>query len=345
MDTKAIEFLVLCVFSVLAIVAGYVARERRWLREEVSRRIHWVTIVVLWSVGGLLSLWNLAPDPANFWVLIVVPLCVAVPAYLTLWLARVLKMKPSRVGVLVLAAGTGNSGFTLGAFLCYTLLPSPDLLASEIASGADAEALAYNALAYGVLHVMTMSAATVFLLFPIAYKLGDHGQGDAPLRTVIVRSFVDWKAMMFYLAAVGVALAYLRVPFPQAVHDWHLLKILFYLGAATAYFGVGMRLHLSEIRPNARAHLLLAGIKFFALPLFAGALLLGAMHLGIVDPPPPLMVQSLMLLAFMPSAIQTVILSNLFHLDARMASSVWAVNTVAFFLIPLPVLLIALRWL
>ena len=202
-----------------------------------------------------------------------------------------------------------------------------------------------NALAYGVLTVMTMSASAVFFLFPLAYKLGDNGQGDDPLRTVIFRSFVNWKAMMFYLAAVGVALAYLRVPFPQVVHDWYLLKILFYLGAASAYFGVGLRLHLSEIRPHAKAHLLIAGIKFVALPLLTGAILLAAMTVGIIAPPPPLMVQSLMLLAFMPAAIQTVILSNLFHLDARMASSVWLINTLAFFIIPLPIILVAVRWL
>ncbi|MEM9414146.1 MAG: hypothetical protein AAGA29_01550 [Planctomycetota bacterium] len=345
MDTKAIEFLVLCVFSLLAILAGYVARERGWVREETSRRIHWVTIVVLWSTAGLLSLWNLTPDPANLWVLVIVPLCVAIPAYLTYLLTRMLKMRPNRAGVLVIAAGTSNSGFTLGAFLSYTLLPSPGLLESETAKGADPQTLAYNALAYGVLTVMTMSAATVFLLFPLAYKLGDNGQDDAPLRTIILRSFVDWKAMMFYLAVVGVALAYLHVPFPQFVHDFHVLKLLFYSGAAGAYFGVGMRLHFSEIRPNLRAHLLLAGMKFAAVPLLAGAILWGVMRLGVVEPPSPLMIQALMLLAFMPTAIQTVILSNLFHLDARMASSVWFVNTLLFFLIPLPVILVALRWL
>ena len=192
---------------------------------------------------------------------------------------------------------------------------------------------------------MTMSASVVFLLFPLAYKLGDHGKGDLPLRSVIIKSFIDWKAMMFYTAAVGIALAYLKVPFPEVVHDWHLLKILFYLGAGTAYFGVGMRLHLSQIRPHLKTHALLAGIKFVALPLLTGAILFAATYTGLVAPPPPLMIQSLMLLAFMPSAIQTVILSNLFHLDARMSSSVWVVSSVLFFLIPLPAILVALRWL
>jgi len=345
MDTKSIEFLLLCAFSIVAIVAGYAAREKGWLREEASRPVHWVTIVVLWSAGGLLSLWNLTPDPANLWILVVVPLTVALPAYAVLPIGRAMGLPRRRIGVLALAAGTANSGFTLGAFLCYTLLPSPKLLEQSVAGGATAHQLTYNALAYGVLTVMTMSASVVFLLFPLAYKLGDHGQDDLPLRRVITKSFVDWKAMMFYTAAVGVALAYLRVPFPEVVHDWHLLKVLFYLGAGTAYFGVGLRLHFSELRPHLRTHLLLAGLKFVALPLMTGAILLAATRLGVVAPPPRLMVQALMLLAFMPSAIQTVILSNLFHLDARMASSVWTVNSVLFFLIPLPAIVVVLRWL
>lgn len=345
MDPKAVEFLLLCVFSVLAILAGYVSRERGWLREEASRHVHWVTIVILWSAGAVFSLWNLAPDRANLWVLIIVPLCVALPAYAVLPIARAMKLPRQQVGVLALAAGTSNSGFTLGAFLCYTLLPSPALLTQMTGEGAEPETLSYNALAYGVLAVMTMSAAVVFLLFPLAYKLGDHGKGDRTLRQLILRSFIDWKAMMFYCSAVGIALAYLRVPYPQVIHDWHLLKILFYLGAAGAYFGVGMRLHLSEIRPHLRSHALVAAIKFIAFPLLSGGLLLAATRAGVVAPPPPLMVQALLLLAFMPSAIQTVMLSNLFHLDARMASSVWVVNSVLFFLIPLPLMIVAMRWL
>ncbi len=345
MDPKALEFLLLCVFSVLAIAAGYLSRERGWLREETSRHVHWVTIVILWSAGAVFSLWNLAPEPANLWVLVVVPLCVALPAYGVLPIARAMKLPRQRVGVLALAAGTSNSGFTLGAFLCYTLLPSPGLLERLTRDGTEPRTLTYNALAYGVLTVMTMSAAVVFLLFPLAYKLGDHGKGDRTLGQLILGSFLDWKAMMFYCSAAGITLAYLRVPYPQVIHDWHLLKILFYLGAAGAYFGVGMRLHLSELRPHVRSHALIALIKFVALPVLTGGLLFAATRTGIVAPPPPLMVQSLLLLAFMPSAIQTVMLSNLFHLDARMASSVWVVNSLVFFLIPLPLIILALRWL
>ena len=50
--------------------------------------------------------------------------------------------------------------------------------------------------------------------------------------------------------------------------------------------------------------------------------------------------QTFLLIAFMPTAIQTVIVANLFHLDARMAGSVWIVNTLIFICLVLPAILL-----
>jgi len=348
MDAKTIQFFLLCLFSVICIAAGYQARKRAWVKEETSRSIHWVTIVMLWSTGGLLSLWNLDPVAANMWILLIQPILVGVPAYLAILIGKRIGLTKPQVGVLAIGAGTANSGFTLGAYLCYAQLPSPKLMDQLISqSHGDAEQLSLNALAYGVLTVMTMSASTVLLLFPVAYKLGDHTSSDMSLGRVIYKSFVDFKAVMFYMAAVGITLAYLKVPFPAQVIDWHILTFLFYVGAATAYFGVGLRLHLDQLRPHLKSHLILTGVRFAAVPLMTagifGLIFLASRFLD-VPAPPPLMVQSLLLLSFMPSAIQVVILSNLFHLDARMASSVWVVNTLLFLLIPLPILMLVIRW-
>jgi len=294
---------------------------------------------VIWSVGGLLSLWNLSPNRANLWILAIQPLLVAIPAFAMIPIARAMKLGRPQIGVLAIAAGVSNSGFTLGAFLCYALLPTPSLLTPMVQAGSDAQTLAVNALAYGVLSVMAMSAASVLMLFPLAHRFGEHHRSDQPLGRLILKSFADWKATMFYTAALGVALAYLGVPCPRQIHDWYLLKILFYLGAAGAYFGIGMRLHLGQIREHLRSHAVLFATKFLAAPVLTVAILWFASHCGLT-PPPALMVQSLILLGFMPTAIQTVILSNLFHLDARMASSLWLVNTLAFFLIPLPAMML-----
>lgn len=344
MDPRAIEFFALAVVSALSILAGYVSRKRGWLHEDASRTVHWYTIVVLWSFAGFFALWHLDPDPANLWVLAIEPLLVVIPAFLIIPLAKAIGLKRNQVGVLALAAGLRNSGFALGAFLAYAILPVGSLLREQV--GPDgilapdkADALSISALAYGLLIVMTMSMAVVIFLFPIVQHFAGHHEGGASLGQLIYKSFVDWKAMLFYASAAGIALAYAKVPAPPIVEDWYILKALIFLGSAAAYFGIGLRLHIDHLRPHAKSHALVAAVKFLATPVLTCALLFIARNLGLA-PPPGMLEQSFMLAAFMPTAIQTVIVANLFHLDARMAGSVWLVNTVLFIVIVLPAILL-----
>lgn len=343
MDPR-IEFFALIIASAISILAGYISRERGWLHEDFSRKIHWVTIVVLWSSAGCLALWHLDPDPANLWVLVVEPLLVIGPAFLIIPLAKAIKLKRNQVGVLALAAGLRNSGFALGAFLAYAILPVGNLMRQQagpdgILKPEQANALSISALAYGMVIVMTMSMAVVIFLFPMVQHFASDEDDKQPIGQIIYKSFVDWKAMLFYAAAAGIAMAYLKVPVPPVIEDWYILKILIFVGSITAYFGIGMRLHLDQIRPHIKSHAILGAVKFFVTPLLTIGLLLIASNLGI-DPPPAMLVQTFILIAFMPSAIQTVIVANLFHLDARMAGSVWIVNTLIFLCIVLPAILV-----
>lgn len=338
MDPRT-EFFALAVVSALSIIAGYVSRERGWLKEETSRSVHWFTIVVLWSAAGFLALWNLNPVPTNLWVLLIEPLLVVIPAFLIIPLAKAIKLKRDEIGVLALAAGLRNSGFALGAFLAYAILPVGELLREQERLGADFEALSISALAYGLLIVMTMSMAVVIFLFPMVQHFAGHHEGDVSLGRLIYKSFVDWKAMLFYSSAAGIALAYSPIPCPAIVHDWYILKVLIFVGSASAYFGIGMRLHIDHLHPHLKSHALVAGVKFLATPALTFALLWVASNTGLVEPPPPLLAQCFILIAFMPTAIQTVIVANLFHLNPRMAGSVWVVNTVFFAVVVLPIIL------
>lgn len=343
MDPRT-EFFALVIISALSILGGFLSRERGWLHEDFSRKVHWVTIVILWSSAGFFALWNLAPDPANLWVLAIEPLLVIVPAFLIIPLAKAIKLKRNQVGVLALAAGLRNSGFALGAFLAYAILPAGELLRQQ--SGPDgiltpqkADKLSISALAYGLLIVMTMSMAVVIFLFPMVQHFASDEADKQPIGRIIYKSFVDWKAMLFYSSAAGIALAYSPVDCPQIVHDWYILKVLIFVGSAAAYFGIGMRLHLDQIRPHIKSHAILGTVKFIATPLLTIGLLMIARNLG-TTPPPAMLDQTFILIAFMPTAIQTVIVANLFHLDARMAGSVWIVNTLIFLCLVLPVILL-----
>lgn len=343
MDPRT-EFFALVIVSALSILAGYISRERGWLHEDFSRKVHWVTIVILWSLAGFFALWNLEPKIANLWVLIIEPLLVVIPAFLIIPLAKAIKLKRNQVGVLALAAGLRNSGFALGAFLAYAILPVGNLLRQEagpdgVLSPEQAEALSISALAYGLLIVMTMSMAVVIFLFPMVQHFAGDEADKQPIGRIIYKSFVDWKAMLFYSSAAGIALAYSPIDCPAIVHDWYILKALIFVGSATAYFGIGMRLHIHHLRPHLKSHAILAAIKFLATPVLTLGLLLIARNLGVA-PPPAMLDQTFILIAFMPTAIQTVIVSNLFHLDARMAGSVWIVNTLIFICLVLPVILL-----
>ena len=343
MDPRT-EFFALAIVSALSIVAGYFCRERGLLHEDASRKIHWFTIVVLWSSAGFLGLWHLNPSAANLWVLAIEPLLVVIPAFLIIPLAKAIKLRRDQIGVLALAAGLRNSGFALGAFLAYAILPVGELLRQH--AGPDgvlapdkAQALSISALAYGLLIVMTMSMAVVVFLFPLVQHFAGHHAGDASLGRLIYKSFVDWKAMLFYSSAAGIALAYLRVPVPGVIKDWYIMNGLIFVGSAAAYFGIGLRLHVDQVRPHLKSHAIVGGVKFIATPVLTLGLLVIARNLGTA-PPPPLLDQTFLLMAFMPTAIQSVIVSNLFHLDARMAGSIWIVNTLVFICIVLPAILL-----
>ncbi len=337
MDPRTVQFIAFCVFSVASLVAGYAARRRNIVSEDVSRPMHFVTVVFLWSLVALLSLWNLPLAADTLWLLAIEPILVAVPAYGMIPVARWFGCTRKQTGVLAIAAGLGNLGFTLGGYLCYTLLANPELIGAEAGDTDAANAAADTALAYAVAQVTIMSTTGVLVLYPLARHFGDTDTRDESLATLIRRSLIDVRAMMIYTAIVGVILAALEVPQPAFIDQIRLIDILFYLGAFTAYVGIGLRLRLGETWHHLRLHAMLAVSRFVAIP----AITLVMLGVALASPAPPnlLLRHVLVVEAFMPTAIQLVIVANLFHLDPRQASSLWLVNTLLFLLIPLPVMI------
>ncbi len=328
MDPRTLQFTVFCVFNAACLAAGYGARRRGLLGEHTARPIHFVTVSFVWGAVALLSLWRLPPLNANLWLLVIEPILVAVPAFAVIPIARRMGCNNKQTGVLAMAAGLGNLGFTLGAYFCYTLLEGP-------------EGQGEAALAYAVAQVNLMAMAGVLMLYPLARHFGGEHRGDQSILRLIVTSFLDLRALMVHCAIVGVVLAYLRVPYPAVLDDYYVIDVLFYLGGFGGYFGIGLRLRLGDARRYLREHALLAVVKFAGIPLLSVGLL--AMVNMTAVPLVPLGQRVVFVEAFMPVAIQCVMISNLFHLDGRMASTLWLVNTVLFLLIPLPLLVFWLR--
>lgn len=323
MDPRTLQFTIFCVFNALCLAAGYGARRKNLLGEHTARPIHFVTVSFIWGGVALLSIWRLPPDRANLWLLAIEPLLVSVPAFGVIPIARRMGCDNKKTGVIAMCAGLGNLGFTLGAYLCYTLLGE---------SQGDRDA----ALAYAVVQVNLMAMSGVLMLYPLARHFGEPAARGQSVLRLIVTSFLDLRALMVHCAIVGVVLAYLKVPYPQIITKLYIIDVLFYLGGFGGYFAIGLRLRLGDTKQYLREHALLAAVKFAGLPLLSLGIL-ALVNLTAV-PLAPLGQKVVLVEAFMPVAIQAVMIANLFHLDGRMASTLWLVNTVLFALVPLPVL-------
>ncbi len=230
---------------------------------------------------------------------------------------------------MTIAAAQGNLGFTLGAYVCYTLIDPAD-----------------EALAYGVAMVSVMQVAGIVLFYPVARHLGeDAGRpGPAEWRTLaglVARSLLDVRALMLYGAVLGTLLAALDAPYPDVIDHLYLKDVLFYLGGGLAYFGIGLRLKLGRPLQFLPQQTTLAVTRFAFMPLLVFALL--RLSESLFGPLPTTARQVLLVEALMPTAIATVMLSNLFRLDTVLGSALWFWNTVLFCLVPLPVIVLLLR--
>ena len=123
MDDRTLQFLIFSAVNVASVFAGHQARVHGLVKETASRKIHFCTFVFVWSTVALFALWRLPPRAENAWLLLIEPVLVAGPAFAMILLGRLLGLRRAAIGVLAIGAGLGNLGFTLGAYLCYVLLP------------------------------------------------------------------------------------------------------------------------------------------------------------------------------------------------------------------------------
>jgi predicted permease len=275
-----------------------------------------------WSPVAMVSFWRLPLEgEAGRQLLLLMlaqPVIMVTATGAMAMLSRSLKCSRPQKGVLLIGAGLANTGFTLGAYVCYAVLEPGEL-----------------ALSYGMAFTMAMVISYVLFFYPLAFHYSAEGGGS--LLRLIIASFTTVRAAPLYLSAFGVLLNLAEIPVPAQLDDWHILEAIFFLGAGAAYAGIGLRLRLGDSLGAWRMHILLAIVQFIVHPLATLAVLglLAAAHRA----PGPLVSDVLIVEAFMPTAINIVILANLFHLDARLASVLWLWNTLAFCAAVLPVLM------
>ncbi len=319
--TDLIRFLLFTAAGLAALLIGYLSRRRGWMDENQSRRVHFHTVTWLWSSAALISLWRLPLTWGNAWVVVIEAAVIIVPALLMIPLAMLVCDSRSKVGVMAVAAGVGNIGWTMGGYICFIL----------IKPAGDALAIAGTAAA-------VLAIVIVLAMYPIAYHFGTL-TGQMSLGRLMFRSLVMLPAMPLYFSVVGITLA-ANVAFPEWLIEYYIVDVVILGVTVGGYLGVGMRLRLGGGLEYLKEHALLAVFTFIVVP----ALTLGLIALAASTAAPMSITASRVMVvqALMPTGISCVILANVFHLDTRLAASIWMWNTLAFLLIVLPGLLVIL---
>jgi len=308
------KFVLSSVVIVMAMLGGYLCRRFQWVSERVGEKIMTFVGVFGYASVAFLSVWGTRLHASDFLLPLLGALHVVVMVFLALALSGLVTQDRPEKALFAIAGGTGNNGFTMGAFVLYLLYGEPGMGLSNV-------------------YLLLFMPVAVLVMFPLAR----HYASDQASRSgwsLMRGSLLDWRSIGLPIALAGIGLSALEVPRPAQVVSWHLLDLLVYTITPLAFFGIGLRLHVSKVWPMGK---MLAGLAVvrFGLGLLVGLALAGLTRFT----PWPLtgvrwdvfVVQS-----FVPTSVTMVAIANMFNLRPNEASVVFVVNTVMYLALVLP---------
>jgi predicted permease len=297
-----------------ATAAGYGCRRSRLLTERVGEVLMTLVAVFGYPTVSFFTVWGVSLRLSD--ALLPFMACVhsVVMVLLSLGLAGLVTKDRHEKGLLGIAGGFGNNGFTMGAFVLYLL---------------------YGEQALGLANVyfVVFVPLIVVLMYPVArHYSGERSQGS--LLALMKRNLWDWRSIGLPINVVAIVLSARGIPRPHWISDGHLVDILVYAITPAAFFGIGLRLHGSRVIPMWRMLVWLAGVRF-VLGAAAGLALACLTRLspwGFQD----LRWNVYLVQAFVPTSVTMVAVANMFNLKPREASVLFVVNTAMYLLLVLP---------
>lgn len=307
------SFVIAVVSIVGGISCGYLLRKTGLLAERYAPRFSFVVIIIAAPLISFLSIWptplqssvSLLPCIQALTFLVLVPVSLLV--------GRLHHASTIDRGTLSLACALSNNGYTVGGLICYLLLGSEGLALAQI-------------------YIVLWNPLIVLVVFPLAshFGTGSHGQ---TLGRIIFNGLWNVRSICAIGVVAGIVFSLQKIPYPGWIKTYHLLRILVIAGTFTSFCVVGLTLHFGQIRRYTRMYLSHAAVRFMVAPSLS---LLAVILFGLKFNEVPTLV--VLIQGFMPTAVNTVLISNLFHLNARLASALLVVNTGIFLVVILPLL-------
>jgi len=300
------------------LLAGYFCVRAGWLKRDWSKPIQRITTAVLAPPVTFLSMWSLKVYGADILGVPLVGAAVCLAGLAVAYLmARLLRLSRPATGAFISAGGWSNT-FLLGGYLAFLL---------------------YGNQGFALMSLYNIPNMPIFYLvgFAVAGAFSPNRQAVS-LRAMLRDFFTDPVCVLPNIGLLlGLAVNLTGVQ-PGA---WIDTVNTYMLPSFTvlAMFAVGMTMTFSRMGHYWRPLLGQSLIKYIMWPAitFAVILLIGGNLRS-----DPVTFRVLMLLSFMPVAMQAMLISNLFDLDMELVNSLW-LGTTLFSLMTSPLLLYLLR--
>lgn len=315
MSPLAVKFAATAAVMTLSMFAGYLCQRKGWIRETAGEGIMTFVAVFGYPAVGFLTIWGTPLRGQDCLLPLLAIAHTVVMTFLSFGLARGILQDKAERGLFAIAGGLGNNGFTMGAFVLY-------LLYGEAALG------------LANIYFVLFMPMVVLLMYPLARHCA-AGANQVSIPRLLWQSLMDWRSLGLPLSVVAISLSVEGVPRPAWIIHWRLIDVLVYLITPLAFFGIGLRLHLSKVRPLWPVLGWLAGARFLL-----GTLVALGMAWAVKFTPWPfdeLRWNVFVIEGFVPSAVTMVAIANMFDLRPREASVLFVGNTLMYLGLVLPV--------
>ncbi len=294
-------------------LCGYLLRRLRIIDECHGPRISLLVVAIGLPLITCLSVWPIAIESRFALLPVIQVLSFIMVLLISVRLSRFHGLGKTDRGTFVLACALSNQGYTMGGLVCYLLFGAIGLGLSRI-------------------YVAFWPPLIVLVLFPLANSYSPQS-GKKSTSRVVFEGIWHVRSLSMVGLGMGIAFSLLKVPYPRWIETYYLLEILVIAGTFVSFGMVGLSLHPDHIRKYGRLYLSQGSVKFIVAPLVSLGLIL-LFGLKARELPGAVAV----IQGFMPTAVSSVLIGNLFGLNTRMASAMFVVNTVIFLAVVLPIL-------
>ncbi len=301
-----------------SILSGYGAR-RLGFPDRWARRMMYVVVLGPYTIVAFLALWELELTGRYALLPLIGFVLMGVGSVAGIRLAGAIGLTRGESGAFAVACGASNLSFTMGGTVSFVLFGEYGLALASIFTA-------------------FWNFGMVFILYPVARHYG--ASEYQPIWKLLIANFRDIRSLPLLGVLAGIALNLSGVERPGAVERYHVVTVSIIAGVFIAFFTTGLRLYFTQLAGRLALFGLVACVKFLLIPATA-LLLLGILEvvgLGL----PGTANRVVLVQASTAVGIYAVIISNLFHLDDKLASVLFFTNTVFYLVVILPLVVFLL---